>query len=156
MYNIIIDFVLNRIEGIEKPKVVTWNNDTFANYPDENIILVPEENLNLNGLKNDFYINFLVPFIYKQYNFKLPEDNVIVFCMLHEIGHILTMRGMNADIIYDINEKLHNNINNELSDYELDVLYRLNPFEIMADSWAMSFILMHPEILEIKDNIILN
>ena len=142
IYEEILEFVDGRINGFEKPEIFYMNDIILSAYFDDNEILVPSLSTNIDSMR-EWYNSFIITFIQKHYNIKLEEDNMIVFCMLHEIGHIMTMKGFNNDDMYEYTDKLYKN---KLTDEE----YRLTPIESMADSWALTFIRLYPEILNIK------
>ena len=146
MYNKILDFVESKLEGFVRPEV---KYDTEFSYGVESrIIYVPiKDNCSLE--QRLWWKKFMLNYLADEYDSYLSIEDNYVFSFLHELGHYITLEGIEPEIINARYNKAMAQIEKLTDIYEIDVQYRKINIERMADLWATSFIEEYPEVLYI-------
>lgn len=151
MYNRILDFVESKIDGFERPEIVVdYMNNEFSYGVESRDIYVPEK---VSSRQKRWWVTFMLNYIFDEFDTDLDIDDNYVFSFLHELGHFITLEGIESNVVDSQYSKYMSKLNPREASYETD--YRRNPIERMADLWAITFIINYPEVLEIvKVNLI--
>ena len=146
MYNKILDFVESKIEGFVRPEVKY--DIEFSYGVESRIIYVPiKDNCSLE--QRLWWKKFMLNYLADEYDSYLSIEDNYVFSFLHELGHYITLEGIEPELINARYNKAMAQIEKLTDIYEIDVQYRKINIERMADLWATSFIEEYPEVLYI-------
>ena len=147
MYNKILDFVESKLEGFVRPEV---KYDTEFSYGVESrIIYVPiKDKCTVEQCR--WWKQFMMKYLEDKYDSYLSICDNYVFSFLHELGHYITLEGIEPERInYSYNQAMKK-IDQLKNGLEIEMAYRQIPVEQMADLWATSFIEEYPEVLDIE------
>ena len=147
MYNKILDFVESKLEGFVRPEV---KYDTEFSYGVESrIIYVPIKD-KCTVEQCHWWKQFMMKYLEDKYDSYLSICDNYVFSFLHELGHYITLEGIEPERInYSYNQAMKK-IDQLKNGLEIEIAYRQIPVEQMADLWATSFIEEYPEVLDIE------
>ena len=147
MYNKILDFVESKLEGFVRPEV---KYDTEFSYGVESrIIYVPIKD-KCTVEQRHWWNQFMMKYLEDKYDSYLSICDNYVFSFLHELGHYITLEGIEPERInYSYNQAMKK-IDQLKNGLEIEIAYRQIPVEQMADLWATSFIEEYPEVLDIR------
>ena len=149
--NSIINYVFSKYENL-KPVIKYAESDSDCQfgfeYWDDRAIIVPKtDNEKLKEDKEWFY-EFMMKYLYEKFDITLEKDDFMLFCILHEIGHYMTLQQYTEEEIENMIEQEYDDIKNlmEEDNYDpnqIEYLYREIKLEYMADEWAVDFIKSH-------------
>ena len=146
MYNLILDFVESKIEGFVRPEIIFDEEFTYG--VESRNISVPED-YTCSLEQHTWWKRFMMRYLISEHGLFLTEKDDYTFSLLHEIGHYITLEGIDSDTIYQSYNADMRKIKQNVTAYEYEKGYREIRIERMADLWAIDFIETYPEVLEI-------
>lgn len=146
MYNLILDFVESKIEGFVRPEIIFDEEFTYG--VESRDISVPV-NYTCSIEQHAWWKRFMVKYLMFEHGLCLTEKDDYTFSLLHEIGHYITLEGIDSDTIYQSYNADMRKIKQNVTAYEYEKGYREIRIERMADLWAIDFIETYPEVLEL-------
>ena len=98
MYNKILDFVESKLEGFERPEV---KYDVEFKYGvDSRYIYVPIKD-ECSIEHKVWWKKFMLGYLEDEYDLYLSICDIYVFSFLHELGHFITLEGIEPQLIND-------------------------------------------------------
>ena len=147
MYNKILDFVESKLEGFERPEV---KYDVEFKYGvDSRYIYVPIKD-ECSIEQKAWWKKFMIGYLEDEYDLYLSICDNYIFSFLHELGHYITLEGIEPQLINDNYNRALMKLDKIKDNTELETAYRQINIERMADLWATSFIEEYPEVLDIE------
>lgn len=144
MYKETAEFIIGEITKERIPVIMKtgeYSSVTYDIYSTDGIIdLVKPTSIELP--MNNYYEERDIPRLYLDHQADLiVQYGTDLFCLLHEIGHLKTAKGLSIKATIE-NKKKTDAI---LHYRERERAYRNMPVERRADKWAFNWLLKHPK-----------